>query len=269
MNELFYYTKPGKEYTSTQVLLLRIAESYIGCCVTDKHNTELYNLVLCQADDTEEINITAFRKKYAFIDHPYADVKVAFDYRNHILLPAASLPSEPGKLLETLPGGSFQTVVQTDELPRWNLRNLYAVPREIINEVKEKFQSAKFIHPLSVAINMLERGPGAGLIGLDFSSENFTVIVVRANDILLANVFAYTTPGDVLYYLLNICRQFSLSQDDVQVSLSGMLEKDSSLYKELYQYFIHIEFREADWGAAADCPAHFFTSFNDLALCAS
>jgi hypothetical protein len=52
--------------------------------------------------------------------------------------------------------------------------------------------------------------------------------------------------------------------------LSGLIDKQSALYKELYQYFINIEFSEAGWNmAGTEYPAHFFTSLNDLAQCVS
>jgi hypothetical protein len=49
-----------------------------------------------------------------------------------------------------------------------------------------------------------------------------------------------------------------------------MIDQQSALYKELYQYFLHIEFRNASWTIPADeYPAHFFTSLNELAQCVS
>ena len=59
-----------------------------------------------------------------------------------------------------------------------------------------------------------------------------------------------------------------MSQYEVQLSISGLVDKDSALYKELYSYFINIEFRNANW-THADHPNHFFTHLNDIVKCAS
>ncbi|HNA96743.1 MAG TPA: DUF3822 domain-containing protein, partial [Chitinophagaceae bacterium] len=65
-------------------------------------------------------------------------------------------------------------------------------------------------------------------------------------------------------------QQFSLSQQTVSVRLSGLIDKQSALYKDLYQYFREITFREAGWHTVEpEYPAHFFTSLNDLAPCVS
>ena len=51
---------------------------------------------------------------------------------------------------------------------------------------------------------------------------------------------------------------------------AGGVSKKVRLYKDLYQYFIHITFRSSNWETAEDeYPGHFFTSLNDLAICAS
>jgi hypothetical protein len=47
--------------------------------------------------------------------------------------------------------------------------------------------------------------------------------------------------------------------------------KESNLYRELDHYFLALSFREPDWSIPGeqDYPPHFFTSLNDLSLCAS
>ncbi|MBK8605606.1 MAG: DUF3822 family protein [Chitinophagaceae bacterium] len=108
-----------------------------------------------------------------------------------------------------------------------------------------------------------------GRLQVDFRKTEFVVIAANRNNILLTQTFEYTTPEDVLFYLLKICKQFSLSRERVELQLSGLVDKQSSLYKELYQYFINIDFRNALWNTGAEYPAHFFTSLNDLAKCVS
>jgi hypothetical protein len=107
-----------------------------------------------------------------------------------------------------------------------------------------------------------------GYMDIDLRKEEFVLMVTKADRLLLLQAYQYATPGDVLYYLLKACHHFLLDQNEVTVRLSGLIDINSSLYNELYQYFINIGFREATWQAPpADLPAHFFTSLNDLARC--
>jgi hypothetical protein len=72
---------------------------------------------------------------------------------------------------------------------------------------------------------------------------------------------------DVVYYLLNICQKFGLSQEATHLSLSGLIDKDSALFKDIYQYFSDISFNEGV-SLNDDYPAHYFTSIYQLAACA-
>jgi hypothetical protein len=89
----------------------------------------------------------------------------------------------------------------------------------------------------------------------------------------MAQTFSYITPADVIYYLVKICHEFGFTQQAIRLAVSGLIEKESALYKELVHYFLNIRFREPSWQAPvegeAQYPAHFFTSLNDLALCES
>ena len=82
----------------------------------------------------------------------------------------------------------------------------------------------------------------------------------------------YTTHEDVLYYLLKCCQQLNLSQQQVYLFLSGLIEKDSALYRELYKYFIHLEFEQLAndiklTDALTIHPPHYYSSISKLAAC--
>jgi hypothetical protein len=108
---------------------------------------------------------------------------------------------------------------------------------------------------------------------VNIHTDEFSFIAIKENKLLIAQTHLYASPEDICYYLLKTCHQFSLSQEQVLVSVSGLIEKESQLYRELYQFFIHVAFREPGWTLPAtgehDYPAHFFTTLNDLARCAS
>ena len=136
--------------------------------------------------------------------------------------------------------------------------------------MKSKFSSGNYWHQYTIGIHHVKPEDSNGHLLVDLRANDFTVIAAKGNTLLLTQTFPYSTPADVLYYLLKTCHDYNLSQKQVLVSLSGLIEKDSALYKDLYQYFIHITFRSSNWETAEDeYPGHFFTSLNDLAICAS
>jgi hypothetical protein len=271
LKELFNYIKPGQEYSPSQILILKIGEREISCAVTNKEGAELHSLAYCVADNAETIRITDFEEKYPIFHHSYYDVKVIFDYPQSILLPSTlKTPDDSLLLLESYYGKLPNAIMVTEEIPEWQLKNIFAIPKEEYEWVTTKLPAAKYSHHYTTGIKKINNAGPDGLLLMDFRKYDFSVITAKQSGVMMAQTFAYAKPEDVLYYLLVICRQYSFSPKEVSIQLSGLIDKQSSLFKELYQYFVNVDFRKAGWSVAgSEYPAHFFTSLNDLAPCAS
>lgn len=268
MKELFYYNKTGQEYGPPQVMIIRLAKKHLGYIVTNQSGADVYSLCFCSIDDETEASLSLFEEKYTALSHSYYEVKVIFDYQRSLLLPYNETGIEDKlPLINSLYGYAGPSVAVTENIPAWQLKNSYAVPDGVFEWVRKKYPSAKYLHQHSVSLMNLKPSSENGKLLVDFRPGEFQVTAERHNKFLFARAFEYETPEDVLFYLLKLCEQFGLAPKDVFVELSGLIEKESSLYKELYQYFIHIDFRDAGWGAVNDYPAHFFTSFNDMIQC--
>ena len=173
-------------------------------------------------------------------------------------------------LLKALFGVNEDSNITTEAIPEWQLYNVLAIPKDVADWIRNRFSSAKYVSQCAVSIKSANTANAGGSMLVDFRTDDFSVMVTNQSKLLLAQTFSYSTPDDVVYYLLKVCQQFSLAQQEVQINLSGLIDKQSALYKELYQYFINVQFREAAWSIPDnEYPAHFFTSLNDLARCAS
>ena len=107
------------------------------------------------------------------------------------------------------------------------------------------------------------------VIEVAFISNYFRVLVVKGKQILLAQMYTYTAPMDVLYYLLKIGKEFQIDQQEVALVLSGFIDEDSALYKEMYNYFSDVSFKPSSVNTLSETnyPQHFFTSLNNLVAC--
>jgi len=96
------------------------------------------------------------------------------------------------------------------------------------------------------------------------------VSVVKDGKHQLINSFNYRTEQEVTYILLNICNQFDIENIDVEIS--GLLEKSSALYKEIYKYFDTIGLTPLPENKnyikeITEHPAHYFSHIFALDLC--
>ena len=78
----------------------------------------------------------------------------------------------------------------------------------------------------------------------------------------------YETPEDVLYYLLNIAEQFELSRTDLSLHISGLVDLQYKLFRELTNYFRSITVQNFDRTLLqleiTEFPIHYFTPFFNL-----
>jgi hypothetical protein len=145
---------------------------------------------------------------------------------------------------------------------------VYAVPEEVHEWIKQEISVRKTGHNYSLGIRSIKDADVSGYISLDILTSQLYVVVSSENKLLLAQSFSYSTPADVVYYLLKVCQQFNFSQRQVKLFLSGLIEKNSALYKELHQYFC-MWHSEKPHGVTINTRHIFVTSLNDLARCAS
>jgi len=270
-----FHIENSDSHNGPLLLSLKLGEKHAGFAITDKTGKVLQQLAWCTIDDPEaegwnEKELTDFFGAYPRLDHSFNEVRMAYDFPQTILVPSVGTKEEEAGLLLTSSGYPCVAEGIVSELVSgWQLRTIYAVPAEIREWVNRKFPAATTRHQYALDVANIDPAGEKGSLTVDLRKEDFTVVAAKGPVLLLAQTYHYSTPPDILYYLLKICREFSLSQEELHLQLSGLIDKRSSLYNELYQYFINISFREADWDTGSEYPSHFFTSLNDLATCAS
>ena len=269
MKQLFHISNDHST-AHQQVLSIRLGEGHAGFAVTNKNANELYELAYAATDEWNEYTLTGWYEQYPALNKSYNDTLIAFDFPQATMLPGNGVqPGDPVALLRAAGFPAQASDTALDPVAAWQSATLYSTPPHLRGLLTKKWPSASFQHQYSLGLKTLANAGGDDRILVDFRAKDFAIVAIKGNKFILAQSFEYSTPADVLYALLHICQQFSLSQQDVELLVSGLIDRDSALYKELYQYFVAVSFRGADWTGNAEHPAHFFTSFNDLAKCAS
>jgi hypothetical protein len=161
------------------------------------------------------------------------------------------------------------TNTYNDRIAEWQIINQYSIPGIINHAIRETFSSAEFFHVHTSSLKMHSGYDAADQIMVDITPNDFRVLVKSSGKLLLAQVYNYTSPLDVVYYLLKIVSVFNLQKDDLLVILSGLVEENSALYRELHQYFYNLRFSEPALNFDHQLPAHYFTSILNLASCVS
>ncbi len=267
MKKIFHIDNGGSD-NSLQVLSIRIGAKHGSFAITGKDGDQLHELAYCTTGLWDRKQLAEFLDPV--LQSSFLQVLVSYDFPHSVLISSKEYQGENAGLLLRVMGNKFDNSgIVADLIAEWQLYNMYSLPEEIREWMHKKIPAASCRHQYSLGIKSITTADIMGCLAVDFRTDELTVIVSKGNKLLLAQTFGFTSPGDVLYYLLKTCQLFSLSQAEVQLRLSGLIDKQSALYTGLCQYFINLHFREANWELSNEYPPHFFTSLNDLAKCAS
>jgi len=253
------------------VLAIRIGEQHFSFAITNADASRLGSLAYYSTGSTNADTLNNIFSVHPELNNSFFQILICYDHAKSIMIPSEHYSLDnAGSMLNTITGDSVNTFVISEAIAGWQMNNVYAVPVEVYEWAKRRFPSGKIGHNYSLAIRNLKDCDAAGCISLDILTNDLSIVAGKENKLVRAQNFSWSSPEDVIYYLLKICQQLDLSQREVKVTLTGLIERESFLFKELQQYFMQIELKEASWIADNnEYPAHFFTSLNDLAKCAS
>lgn len=158
-----------------------------------------------------------------------------------------------------------------DLIPEWQMVNMYSIPQALHQLLQDSFPDVQYTHAYTPAVKVYNGYVADSQLMVHFTPQQFRVLLKKDAAIHLAQTYHYTTPLDVIYYLLKICYEFELDQSGAYIILSGLVEKDSSLFAEIQQYFANVHFAHPPELKLPDnsLPHYFFTSLYNLATCVS
>jgi len=267
-----FHIKTGTEHNPANSILLLIAGArYCSFAVMNYLSKELVEFGYYTTSE-DEADYSKFFGDNGSMNNRYYQTAIAYDANESIQIPSAIYRNENGQLhLDTIYGKDVYVNIVSENLPALNLYNVYRLPSNLHATISRKFLSGKFWHLYTVVLKNFPPKQGESMF-IDFKTDEFSLFVLKENKLLLCQTFAYTTPDDVLYYLLKCCQQLKLSQKHAKIFLSGLIEKDSALFRELYKYFIHLEFESLAseiklTEELSAHPQHYYSSISKLAAC--
>ncbi|HSU27303.1 MAG TPA: DUF3822 family protein [Chitinophagaceae bacterium] len=259
--------------TEDYTLSIRIGEKHVGFSISEAGTGSLTTLVFYSAELINTESLDHLLSQQPLLKEKFRQVFVGFDYPEATLVPdSLNQPGSAPFILNALYGVNGQSTILQDAVRAWQLQTIYAVPTGVHQWISKHFPGSRYWHQYSIGLKNIKPAEEEGHLLLEMRMEDLSVILSAKGKLLVAQTFSYTNPSDVLYYLLKACEEFHLSPATIKIEISGLIEKDSALFREIWQYFQFPELRNPQWNINdpnLSVAAHFFTSLNDLARCVS
>jgi hypothetical protein len=263
-----FYIETGHPANEDQTLLIEVGTGHCSYAFLNKANSSITALKYFLVDEFEmETQLKSIMAELR--NKNFSDVLVCASYPTASLTPL-KYAANGEELVQLIYDHPMQYAL-SDTINEWQIVNAYSIPMNVFALIKNEFPQAKFMHAYSPLLKTYNGFASEDQVSVHFTTQHFHVLVKKESQVQLAQIYAYKTPLDVVYYLLKICSELQLNQSEAYLILSGLVEEDSALYKELNHYFLNIHFAQSPFVSFVqnEYPQHFFTSTYNLAACVS
>ncbi|MFZ4058964.1 MAG: DUF3822 family protein [Ferruginibacter sp.] len=272
MNPSFHITS-ATGIIPTQHFYIFVSVHQVAFIVKDQH--EVHQILLYKYTNEEQLlanpallirliqdagfNIP-FEKVHCISALPEALV-VPEDYFN---------PSTQSEMLDLVYGSNTNATLNQCYLKKRLAYLSFRIDTAIANVLQTQFGNIEFHHIYSLLpeINSFD----TEVVHCIFEHQRMIVVVMGGNQLQLLQQYNYIQPEDASYTLLNIVEQTGLNLTSLKLILSGMIDEESGLYKEIHKYFLNIQFQPLPEQltypeSLKENPDHFFSHLISTALC--
>jgi hypothetical protein len=200
--------------------------------------------------------------RQAPLSQNFQKIYIMYSFGESVLVPFSLYNSrENTEVLNLIHGDLHGNIsVLEDVLDESSMYNIYRVPTAVLDLVNLKFPGAVKMHQYSV---LLRQGAAhEDQLSIIFYPKKMVMLLNKNRTTQLINTFSYGTTDDVLYILMNTCKQYQL--ENIPVEISGMLEVNSPLSREIHRYFSPVTFMQLPAGCTyseeiTKHPSHYFS----------
>ncbi len=214
-------------------------------------------------------NIKNIFQQQSLTGNIFKKVVACFSFNESLLVPEIYYnENETAGNFNLVYGDLHQGIILADHVVKKKIYNTFRIPHAIYQALYDQFPGAKFYHQYSTLLNQLEED--TNILQVIFYKNKVIMLLSHQGNVQLVQTFKYITSTDVIYHMLNICEQFK--PERISVKISGIIEKDSALSREMYKYFHPLDFDKLPGDLLYDdrikaLPNHYFSHLFSIALC--
>ncbi|WP_207494140.1 DUF3822 family protein [Aridibaculum aurantiacum] len=253
-------------------LIIEIGDHHLSCAVSNEGHSQVvaFEMFTFDAEEASDLEATfsTIKTQSQILSNAFSSVDIVVNNGLSVLVPAYKFNKEISDdylRLALGDGGAHLKVFDKLECDP-AIVNVYRLPINWNDVLLKHYEIRSASHIYTKIVQAaLDTNKANETIYIQFYHSHFIVCALRQQVLLFIQSFSYDAPEDVVYMLLNITQQLELARPLVRVS--GMIELQSNLYREMQKYFSNIEVEVLGEGQAIEQeqhPAHYFTPFSKL-----
>lgn len=267
---------PASFDAPTCTLFCEVSNEGFSFAIKDETSNSFVGLAIYNYDKTKplvglpiDLQIV-FHQKKEILSQPFNKVFVVYSLPQSVLIPFSIYNSDKNAAVMNLLHGDFyeNEIILTDLIAEKSIYNCYRIPEALYKVLQEHYPNAAITHQYTLLLKRPTEGKDK--LSVIFYGQKLIASLIINGKHQLINSYIYNTQEDASYVLRNICHQ--LGTENIALEINGLIEEDSSLYKEIYKYFADIEFSKlpADLNFSDEIkqyPSHYFSYIFALDSC--
>jgi hypothetical protein len=249
--------------TGDEHFIIQIGKSHIVLMLGSAN--KLNGFEYYSIDGDLEESLSEIKDQSLLLDKTYSETKVYYNLEEAVLVPVGFFNTSiaPGYLdlaFGNNPGSriNFENVNVNP-----GIVNVYRSNEGWSDIITHHFRAVTKRHLYSKLVEQALSSPDA--IHVTFYKDEMLVIAVKQQQLQLIQSFSYQAAEDIVYHLLNTCKQTDTEANETNINVSGLIDIDSNNYKLLKKYFPKLKLQNTDTQLQQnEYPLHYFTPFFNL-----
>lgn len=262
----------------SKILSIRILPDGLCFVVSDPSNNKL--LYMTKIIDSTRHGIDIFTDECRtnnVLAAEYLKTHVLYESQQFTLFPTPLMAEVGEKKIAELNFGNVDgSTVLSDSLPTNEISVVYTVPQQHVELIRRNKPSAT-IHsqmiPLLFNALFNSKKCKGSYLHLNIRTSSVDVIYIEGGKLKLANIYQYQTADEFLFFVLGLMDNYHIDQYDVKCVVSGEVDENSSVIKQLARYIAKIEFSATPKGVVEKSAfssiknKHQFLTIYQLPIC--
>lgn len=251
---MFSYIHPefNNAFTRHLTLLVEIDYYQFSYCIYNQNTGEI-SAIKKIIYNPQQKNLFDFERLQEAINNedmlhcPFAEQHTSIAFSPFTTVPDNYFNAElAGKYLDLVSLPDTDTSVRFESIDALHLNIVFAMHHKL-KYFFEKVQPKVIWHfaATSFLANHIQTSDDqqAEIVLLDVKNGYYYLSLFRNNALIFINRFNFSNVEDFMYYILLICEQKQFDRNNLQLYISGEITDDSQLYRELYKFFMHLQFQ--------------------------
>jgi hypothetical protein len=265
LNKILYHNNYIN--TKTAQLLLEVSSNFLFAAIVQEKE-------ITSAAAYENSNLTTLTNllnEDAFFKPPFNKIDVVYNYPEIELVPASIFKaSNINEYTTVLHPPVYETITLHNLHYDTQIQCVYTIPVQLRTILQHKFSSINEHHTSHLLLSKPSTTNNELVVVIN--PKSILCKLVKADRVVFLKQIQHTSAADIVFTLLNICKQHQVLNEKPKISLSGFITKDGDVVTQITKYFETVELDNTVDTFSIDSslkthPIHYFSNLSQMLQC--